>query len=220
MSTTRQSAEREDLFSRAEAFYEKHQKAISIAGGALLAIVIIIIGITNFYLPAQEKEAQEQIFKAQLYFEKDSFNLALNGDANYKGFLRIATDYAWTKTGKLAHYYAGVCYLRLGEYDKAIEHLKKFNTSEPVVKAMTLGALGDAYSETGEMEKAIKHYRKAATVARNEFITPYYLFKAALALKASGQKEEARKLFEELKYKYPDSNEGREASRYLAMLQG
>ena len=50
---------------------------------------------------------------AEIYFEKDSFNLALNGDLNSAGFIDIADDYSSTKTGKLANYYAGICYLNL-----------------------------------------------------------------------------------------------------------
>ncbi len=218
MAAPKQTAEQEDILTRGEHFYEENKKIISIVGGGVLAVVIAIVGITNFYLPSKEKEAQEQMFKAQQYFEKDSFNLALHGDGNYKGFVAIASDYKWTKSGCLSHYYAGVSFLRIGEYDNAIKHLKKYSGSEPVVSAMAIGALGDAYSEKDEMDKAITNYKKAAKTAANEFISPYYLFKAALALKVKGDNAEALKLFNEIKSTYPNSNEGREAEKYIAMV--
>ena len=46
--------------------------------------------------------------------KSDSLNLALNGDGNYLGFIDIAKSYKFTKTGNLANYGAGICYLHLG----------------------------------------------------------------------------------------------------------
>jgi len=209
---------RSDFFTNAEDFFEKNKKTIAIGITSVLALVIAAVAFYNFYLPSQEKEAQAQIFKAQQYFEKDSFQLALNGDGNYDGFLQIIDDYGWTKACNLSHYYAGICYLRLGEYDNAIRHLKKFSGSEPVVGAVALGALGDAYSEKSDLDKAISYYKKAAGKGNNSLITPYYLFKAGLALKVKGKNAEALELFRKIKSEYPNSNEGRDIEKYIAMV--
>jgi len=210
--------EQSDLFTKAEKFFEKNKKAVSIGFSVLLILIIVVVALNNFYLPSREKEAQAQIFKAQQYFEKDSFRLALDGDGNYDGFLKIIDNYGWTKAACLSHYYAGVSYLRLGEYDNAIKHLKKFSASEPVICAMALGALGDAYSEKGDMDEAISYYKKAAGKADNDFLSPYYLFKAGLALKVKGNKEKALEVFNKIKTDYPNSNEGRQIDKYIAMV--
>lgn len=207
-----------DFFTRAEDFFENNKKTISYAISGLLLVIVAIVAIRNFYLPSREKEAQSQIFKAQQYFEQDSFRLALQGDGNYSGFLKIIDDYSWTKASRLSHYYAGVCYLRQGEYDNAIKHLKKFSSSEPVISAMALGALGDAYSEKNQMNDAISCYKKAAAKAGNEMLTPYYLFKAGLALKVQGSREDALKMFNKIKSDYPNSNEGRQIDKYIALV--
>ena len=67
------------------------------------------------------------------YFQKDSFNLALNGDGQYLGFIDVADEYSWTKTGKLANYYAGLCYLHLDEYVNAIEYLEDFSSDDIIL---------------------------------------------------------------------------------------
>src|SRR5436190_16297037 len=102
------NTEQSDFFTKAEDFFEKNKKAVSYGSSAVLILVIAVVAINNFYLPSKEKEAQPQIFKAQQYFEKDSFRLALNGDGNYDGFLKISDEYSWTKAACLSHYYAGV----------------------------------------------------------------------------------------------------------------
>jgi hypothetical protein len=56
------------------------------------------------------------MFQAVRYFESDSLNLALNGDGNNLGFLQIVEDYSGTKAGNLANYYAGVIYLKQGNF--------------------------------------------------------------------------------------------------------
>lgn len=212
------TTDQSDVFTKAEDFFEKNKKAISYGVSALLLIIIAGVYINNFYLPGREQEAQSQIFKAQQYFEMDSFRLALEGDGNYDGFLDIIDDYSWTKASNLSKYYAGICYLRMDDYDNAITHLKKFSTSEPVIGAMGLGALGDAYSEKGDMDEAISYYKKAASKGNNNLLSPYYLFKAGLALKTKGNKEDALELFNKIKSEYPESTEGREIEKYIAMV--
>ncbi len=208
-----------DFFTKAEHFFEQNKKAISIGGSAVLVVLLGTFAFYGFYLPGKEKDAQEQMFRAQQYFEQDSFRLALNGDGNYEGFLSIIDDYAFTRAANLSNYYAGISYLRMGEYDNAITHLKKFSSKgEPVLCAMSKGALGDAYSEKNDMDEAISYYKKAADEMENELVTPYYLFKAGLALKVQGKKEEALKLFQQIKNEYPESTEGREIDKYIAMV--
>ena len=160
------------------------------------------------------------MFKAQMYFERDSFNLALNGDGNYSGFLDIIDDYNWTKAADLSKYYAGVSYLYLGKYDKAIEYLKSFGGNDKIVSSMALGAIGDAYSELNNMDDAISFYKKAARNNANGYTTPYFLFKAGMALKVQGKNSDALILFKEIKNEYPDSRQASEIDKYIAMTSG
>ena len=64
----------------------------------------------GFYLEPLEQEAHADMYMAEIYFEKDSFNLALNGDGQYLGFLDIVDEYSLASAGNLANYYAGLCY--------------------------------------------------------------------------------------------------------------
>ncbi|MFX8681248.1 hypothetical protein ABTM69_21575, partial [Acinetobacter baumannii] len=74
------------------------------------------------------EKAVEAIAKAQQYFMADSSRLVLNGDGLNKGVLAIMKTYSGTKTANLARYYAGISYLKLGEFQNAINQLKDFST--------------------------------------------------------------------------------------------
>ncbi|HEX5154148.1 MAG TPA: tetratricopeptide repeat protein [Parafilimonas sp.] len=212
-------AKREDVVVKAKDFWTQYQKP-------LLTIIIVLVvliggwyGYKNYIVAPKETEAQNAMWKAEQYFREDSLNLALNGDKFNRGFLYIINNYGSTKSGNLAKYYAGVCYLRTGNFNKAVENLNDFNTSEKQIQMMAYGALGDAYSELNKNDDAVNYYKKAA----NEFtddatMSSEYLFRAALKLETLGKNSEALDLYKELKAKYPNTEKGFSADKYIYRL--
>ena len=117
-----------EVVDRVTGFWQQNSKNILIG---LTAIIVVAGGIVGYkYLVAEpkEKNANEAIFRAQQYFQQDSLNLALNGDATNPGFLKIMDKYSGTKAGNLAHFYAGAIYLKQGDFANAEKHLKDFST--------------------------------------------------------------------------------------------
>ena len=171
----------EEAFGKTEQFIEKHQKIIMIVIGAIIVIVLGFFGFKRLYLGPREKEAQSQMFMAEKYFEMDSVNKALHGDGNYLGFMDIIDQYSMTKSANLSHYYAGICYLKKGEYQNALDQLNHFSVSDEVVGPMALGAIGDAYMELGQTDKAADFYLKGANYKKNDLLTPMLLFLSCLA---------------------------------------
>ncbi len=154
------------------------------------------------------------MFAAERYFENDSLDLALYGDGNYLGFLDIIDDYGFTKSANLAHYYAGLCFLKKGEFDDAIDYLKDFSSDDQMVSVMSTGAIGDAYLELGETETALEYYLKAAEQNDNLFTSPEFLLKACWVYEELGEYEEAIEIYETIKTKYYKSFQGRELDLY------
>ena len=210
----------EEAFSKTEQFIEKNQKIILIVVGVLIIAVLGFFGFRRYYLAPKEKEAQGQMFMAEKYFEMDSIGKALNGDGNYPGFLDIIDDYWITKSANLAHYYAGICYLKMGEFQNAIDHLEKFDARDKVVAPMATGAIADAYMELGQVEKAAGLYMKAAEQNKNDFTTPFLLMKAGWAYEELGSYEKALKAYTRIREEYPRSNEGRDIDKYISKMNG
>lgn len=208
----------EHALTTAELFFEKNAKIISIIFGAAVVVALLMLATHRFYTIPHETKAKEQIFTAEQYFEKDSFNLALNGDGNYPGVLDIIDNYGRTPAGNLAKYYAGISYLQLGKYKEAIGYLEDFKTDDLLLKPVATGAIGDAYAELGNKEKALKYYAEAANVKTNNFTTPIYLLKEGRMYEMMGNKEKALATYQTIKDKYGDSNEGRLAEKYIARL--
>ena len=211
--------ELESALTKTEHFIEENQKPITYAVGAIVLIVIAYLGFTKFYLQPREQEAQSQMFMAESYFEKDSFNLAINGDGNYLGFLDIIDDYGMTQSANLANYYTGISYLYLEQYEDALDYLNDFDTDDLLLGPVTEGAMGDAELELGNTDAALKHYRKAYTMNDNELTSPVYMMKAANLLESMDEPEDALAIYKEIKEKYPNTNEGRNIEKYISRVE-
>lgn len=205
----------EDALTNSEQFIEKNQKMII----NVVIVLIIIIGAyfsyNRFIVEPKAQEASAQIFGAQNYFEKDSFNLALNGDGNVLGLLEIIDKYGSTPAGNLAKYYAGLSYLYTGDYQQAIDYLEKFSSDDLLISNMAIANIGDAYMQMGDYEKAASQYKKAAASKVNDFSTPVFLMKNALALEKAGNYKEALKIYEQIEKDFPNVPEVRDIEKYI-----
>ncbi len=206
----------EEALSKSEQFIEKHQNTIIYTVGIVVLLIAGYIGYTRFILTPREKDAQAELFMAQKYFERGDFELALEGDGEYLGFLDIIADFRMTKSANLSRYYAGLSMLHLGEYEEGVDLLKRFRTNDQMLGAMRYGAIGDAYWELGDLQRASRYYRRAYRYKPNNLTTPVYLLKAGLLFEYRGEYEEAIRLYERIRKEYADTNEGRDIEKYIA----
>ena len=209
-----------EVVEKAKKFWSANSKKI-LSG---LAAVAIIVGgyfaYQNFFRKPKIAESIDKSFKAEEYYRLDSFQLALNGDGVNPGFIRIASSYSGTPAGNLANFYAGVCYIRLNMNDKAVKYLEDFKTSSAPVQQRAYKLLGDAYGDMGKADKALDYYKKAARhFESDQMASADALFSAAyLAQHVLNKKDEAIALYKELKEKYPRTQPGFDADKYLAQL--
>jgi tetratricopeptide (TPR) repeat protein len=210
----------EHALSKSERFIEENQTPILIILGVLVIIVLAYFGFQRYYLQPKEKTASVEMFKAQQYFEKDSLDLALNGDGVNYGFLDIIDNFRFTKSSRLAHYYAGVIYMKKGEHEDAIEHLKKFRSKDELIQPMALGAIGDAYVELGDLSNAVNYYLQAARASDNNFSAPVFLQKAGWTYELMDDYTKAVEVYKEIKSEFPQSTEAREMDKFIARAEG
>ena len=200
-------------------FQDKYGRNAAIGLALVLVIVLGYFGYKQYVLEPKEKQASEAMFRAEEYFRADSVRLALNGDAVNAGFTKIINRYSGTKAADLAAFYAGSCYLKLGDFNNAVKYLKDFKTPAVQVQAKAYGLLGDAYSELNKKEEAAEQYKKAGTYfEQDEVISPEYLFRAGYLYESMGKSQDAITMYELIKTKYPGSPRGFDIDRYLARL--
>lgn len=192
------------------------------ASYALLAIVVIVAGFfayRNLVSEPNEKKATEAMFRAEQYYRLDSARLALNGDNINAGFLKVIARYGGTRAANLASFYAGSCYLKLGDYNNAIKYLKDFSTPVQQLQERDYGLLGDAYSELNRKEEAAEQYKKAGTFfEKDELLSPEYLFRSGYLYESMGKTQDAIAMYRLIKDKYPTSQRGADIDKYLARL--
>ncbi|MRT93996.1 tetratricopeptide repeat protein [Ancylomarina sp. 16SWW S1-10-2] len=222
MSTNKNNQDHEDNFenfeqalSRTEQYIEKNQKKLTYIAIAVILVATAIFAYQKYYRAPMEINAQTEMFQAQRYFEVDSFNLAINGDGNYDGFLDIIDNYGSTEAGNLSNYYVGVSYLHLGEYQNAINYLENFSSDDFLLSSLAKAAIGDAYMELGNNEKAASNYMNASASNTNDFTTPIYLQKAGFAYEMTGNYKEALAAYETIEKDFGKSSEARDIEKYI-----
>jgi len=209
----------ENVLSKTEKYIEENQKSLTIIVLVIALITGAYLGYKKLYLAPTELEAQSEMYVAEKYFEKDSFRLALEGDGSYMGFIDIIDEYGITKCANLANYYAGICYFKLGEYEEAIECLKKFESDDIMVETVAMGAIGDSYVELRELEKAVEFYMKAAERKKNDFTSALFLKKAGMVYEELDNYKKALEVYERIETQFPKSEESRDIEKYITRVK-
>lgn len=198
--------------------YEGNKKTINTVLTILLAAIVGFFAYMKLYKEPNENKAANAVSFAQNYFAQDSLDRALNGDGQHKGFLKIMKQYSGTKTANLCNYYAGVCYLKMGDAKNAIKYLKDFDAHGTMVEYTAYGVLGDAYMETNNLKEGIEYYNKAASQKEDNLLTPIYLQRSAIAYEMNKQPEKAIENYKRIRDEYPQSMQARDVEKSLARL--
>lgn len=209
-----------EALTTSEQFLEKNQKSILI--GLLIVVVAVgaFLAYNYLYKTPRNEKAQAAIFKGERYFQEGEDSLALFGNGNdYIGFESIINQYKGTKTADLARAYAGISYNRLGNNEKALEHLKKFKGGDLLISSAVTGAIGDVQMNMGQTDEAIASFLKAAKESDDQMLSPIYYKKAGVAYLSNANYDKAIELFTQIKESYINSPEAQEADKYIKQAE-
>lgn len=207
-----------EQISKTEQYLEQNK---GITFGLLTVVVLVIGGYFGYkyYYDNQNASAQADMFQAEYYFEQDSLDLALNGDGNTLGFKDIIEEYSGTEAANLANYYAGVSFLKQGDFKSAILYLEDYSSSDLLVQARAYSLIGDAYMEQEDYSNAVISYNKAADYNDNKFFSPRYLMKAGLAYELMNDNAGAIKSYARIVKDYWNAGEVQDAKKHKARLE-
>ena len=209
----------QEAVSSSERFLVKNQKTIMSVLVAIIAVIAIILAVKQFYFEPREVKAQEALFQSVLAFEKDSMDLALNGNDEFDGLLAVTDNYGSTKAGNIACVYAGLAYYEKGEYENAKKYLSKFSADDAMLAPAVTAAIGNALVGMDNAAEAVKYFEKAAKVANNDVFSPLYLIKAANVYEKLGDKAAALKVYEQIKKEYPTSQQASTIDAYIERVK-
>lgn len=214
----------EETLSQKEAVFMKHKKAIS---AAIVVVILIVAGVLSYetYISGpREQEASTALAKGQDYFANQQYEIALKGDSTgFRGLLNIASDYSSTDAGNLANLYAGLCYANLDKWNDAVKYLEKYSPADDeMISPAATAALGNAYAHIKQPDKAVEYLKKAASMAdseaegnANNSLSPTFLIQAGEILESQNKKDEALKIYQDIKKKYVNSPVYGEIEKYI-----
>ncbi len=205
-----QAAAQEQQVTKTEAFFEKNKKAIIGAVIAVIAIVVCAILANTYYFQPRQQTASTELGKAQELFLEDKYEKAL------PLFQKVADEYGSTDAGNLAQLYIGLCQANQGKWQEAVDALERFSEKDDqMITPAAIAALGQAYANLNQMDKAVETLKKAAAKADNNSLSPTFLISAGEILESQGKKDEALKLYQEVKEKYFNSMQYQTIDAYI-----
>ncbi len=203
--------------SKTDEFFNSNRKTII---GILAAVVVLAAGswcFYKFYWQSAVEEAKAQVVIAEKAFNAGDWELALNGDGENPGFVEIIEDYG-TKGGKVVYCYAGICALKLKNYEDAVKYLDSYKGGDDYLAPRAIACKGDAYVGLQDYANALACFEKAAAYKDNAFAAGY-LMKAAAVCEKTGDYDSALKFYKKVKDQYPYSIEGREIDKYISRIE-
>lgn len=213
----------ENAIDSTEVFLMKNGKKLLIVAAAIIVVVGCFFGYKYMFEAPRNQRAAAAIFPAEQMFRADSFEIALNGDNEIEGFLSIIDQFGSTDVGNTANHYAGICYMKLGDWDNAIKYLSDYKSTKgiasEIINAENKGLIGDAFSQKKLYDKAIKEYEAAINASDNILTTPIYLKKAGLVYEKTGKTEKALEAYKRIKNNYPGSLEARDIDKYISHIE-
>jgi predicted negative regulator of RcsB-dependent stress response len=201
---------------------------------AVLAVVVAVVGYFSwrFYNDRQTVQATAALdlatkaYSARIGAAPDPNDpgeafypteLARAEDAVQK-FSAVAQKYPNTNPGRLAAYYAALCYEDLERHNQALEQLKKISSGkDKELVAMAQYQIGVIYERTGKPADAVKVFRDLADHSSVLVPRPLVLLELAETLRQSDPKQ-AADVYTQLKKEFPNTAVSEEADRGLETL--
>jgi len=207
----------ENFVVRTINFFNQYNKIIYGAAIGLLAIVALLLAFNKFYIVPQSEKASALMTAPIDYMMKaDSLSLimALEGDDEHEGFLTIASSFRFTRTANTANYFAGLCYLKLGEKEDALKYLKKFKHRDDVYWYGAQALISDLYDDKEDVKSAIRFCRRA-TEGNDPFLTPVNLFKLGQLYEREGDWKRAISTYQTIQNNFHAEYQKMGVDRYL-----
>ncbi len=195
-----------ETLTKSEAFITKYKKQLIIGTVALLVLVGGFFGIKYGYLQPREEKAQSLLTLGMDHMLNGEYDKALNGDGQFPGFTKIASDYSFTDAANIAKLYAGQAYAHKGDYKNAIQYLEDFTPKkDQTISASAIYLLGQCYANDKQVERGIEYFKKAADKADNPSLSPLFLLEAGKLYETQKKNAEALAIYQQIKADYPTS---------------
>ena len=208
--------------SKTQQWVEKNQNIILGLVGVISILVIGVFAYSKLITEPKESKAFNEMYFAQKKFDEailidnDSvYNIVLNGDELNLGMLDVIEEFSGTNAANLAHYYSGMMYLNMKDYQNSIKYLSKFSSNDILLSSLATGSIGDAFADLNQFQDAYDYYVKASK-GDNNYTTPLFLYKAGAIAMRLNKFKKAEEHFTSIKLDYPKSPEANNIDAFIS----
>jgi len=212
----------DDGSSKTQKWVQKNQNIILVVVGVISLMVIGFFMYSKLITEPKESKAFNEMYFAQKKFDEailidnDSVsNIVLNGDELNMGMLDVIEEFSGTNAANLAHYYTGMLYLNMNDYQNTIKYLSEFSSNDILLSSLAKGSIGDAFAELNQFEDAYDYYVKASK-GDNNYTTPLFLYKAGTLAMRLNKFKKAEEYFTIIKLDYPKSPEAKNIDAFIS----
>jgi predicted negative regulator of RcsB-dependent stress response len=206
---------KERLSTLKDTLRERQTAAVRIGAG----ILVVIIAVASFFIYSYNagKKAQEYEYQAyKIFYSADRVPLT-DKEGQYKKALELFNKAYGTRKSPVSLFYSAACYYELGKYDDALKTLKEFTqhyAGEKQFIPLVYQKMATVYIKKGDMNEALKTLETLSALPGGTF-KDLALLESGKLLEKQGKPDEAKKKYEELTKKFPDSPYKDEASAKL-----
>ncbi len=208
-----------NFYKAAVVFFEKYKNKIFIYAGVLVAVAALVYFYVNQKSESNEKAGLE-LSRIMPLYDQGAYLEAIEGrqGTNIIGLKKLVEDFGGSENGETAKIYLANCFAFLGNYDEAFKYYKDYSGSIDYFEASSLAGQAGYYAVQEDFEKAADLYLKASKISKLNSQNPDYLLNAGIYYLRTGDKEEAKILFNRIKEDYATSLAFREVDKYLSMI--
>ncbi len=191
------------LYARALDFYER-RKPLVYGGAVVIVVLLLLIPGYIYYQMQRGAEAQEHLSRIVTQYEQGNYDVALDGTEDRLGLREIADQFGGTDAGNMAAFYAANALYEMGELDEALAYFEQVREASSLVGASALAGRAAIHEDRGEYAQAAELYSRAASIYDTGVSSPQHLLSAARAFEEAGDYEEALRVYEDLRERYPE----------------
>lgn len=185
-----------------------------------IVILVIIIAIISFFIysSSQRKTAKQLEYEAyKIYYNEYQVSPIPEQERYEKALTLFEKSYKTKNSPRLLLYIAS-CHYELGRYDDALNTLTDFTkrySNEHALIPLAYVKTAQVYQKKGEMEEALKTYNTFSNFKSNLF-KDFTLMESGRMLEREGKLQEAKKKFNEIITRFPNSPFSEEARTKLS----
>ena len=207
------------FYKNAVVFFEENKNKVLTYAGVLVAVAAIVYFYVNQKSESNDKAGLE-LSRIMPLYDQGAYLEAIEGrqGTNIIGLKKLVEDYSGSENGETAKIYLANSYAFLGNYDEAFKYYEDYGGSIDYFEAASLAGQAGYYAVKEDYEKAANLYLKASKISQINSQNPDYLLNAGIYFLKTGEKEEAKILFNRIKDDYTTSLAYREVDKYLSMI--